>query len=399
MRTRIIVALTIVVSVLPASPVAATLPGGNGRILNEVCYGGAQRCYVRVRNLDAGSGVILTSGEYVRDTALAWSPDGRRILYSRKTFRNGIEFKGLFTIDQNGDNRRKLTERIDGAAAYSPDGDRIAVANRRGIWIMRRDGSRIHRIYDARNDPRPLAPGITWMASGRIAFLSYRNFRSCSSRMKPDVWTIKPDGTGLDRVTRNGFFESNLDSSPNGNRIMYLSLRPCSPVQSRLFSIRVDGTGERRMAHNPKDEPAVYSPDGDYLLQDMRPPEILNTRGEKVRMAAAFGLWQPVLGTKPGTVAMELRRKRSNSERIVIKGRIATKVRGVRIRAILYRHRGGEWEHRYVATAGTGRRGQFDAILEERPPTGRCRLVVHVPRTTEHRRVKETRRFPCDRPR
>jgi hypothetical protein len=399
---KVIIVSAVVAMLLPASPATAAMPGGNGRVLDTLCRSGAnRRCYVRVSNLSGVGKEVLTRGRYVLDLALAWSPDGRRILYSRTTFRNGFDYKGMFTIDQNGENRRKVTEELSGAAAFSPNGKRIAVASSGGVSVIRRDGSHRKFIYDAGDDPSGLAPGVAWLTSGRIAFLSYRNYGTCETGMEPDVWTIKPDGTKLRRVTHNGYGEGGLDASPDGKWLMYESFRPCPGGENHLFRVKLNGSSERRVTRYEEDGLGVFSPDGRHVL--LSRGEIITMSGETVRPAEMFGAWQPVRGTKPGRIALTLKAGRTHSSPkdilyIAIRGRIATKIRGIEVHPVLYQRRNGSWIRLDGDRVATDRRGGFEASVADRPNSGTCRLVVYVPRTTEHRRVKAIRRFPCRRP-
>jgi Tol biopolymer transport system component len=97
----------------------------------------------------------------------SWSPDGRRIVASRRVSATDWD---IYLLDAKGRSVRRLTRgpRQDLSPAWSPDGRRVAFQrqNRQGIWmvwIMNRDGS--HQ--------RPLTGGSTsveqpsWSPDGR----------------------------------------------------------------------------------------------------------------------------------------------------------------------------------------------------------------------------------------
>lgn len=90
------------------------------------------------------------------DTMPDFSPDGRLIAFTSNVTRQGE----IWTIDANGKNRRRLTDRPgdDWAPAFSPDGARIAFHNLEdgGVWMMGADGTGLRRLTSGREpDWRP----------------------------------------------------------------------------------------------------------------------------------------------------------------------------------------------------------------------------------------------------
>ncbi|MDQ2966752.1 MAG: hypothetical protein M3R37_00320 [Actinomycetota bacterium] len=75
----------------------------------------------------------------------AWSPDGRRIAFIR-----GGKRARLWLINSNGSGLRSLHVRVieDSSVAWSPDGRRIAFTprSRRGLYTLNADGGEIRRL-------------------------------------------------------------------------------------------------------------------------------------------------------------------------------------------------------------------------------------------------------------
>jgi Tol biopolymer transport system component len=102
-----------------------------------------------------------------------WSPDGSRIAYVDN--RSDLARDEIWTMSINGTNKRRLVDlgkcagMTDGSGctnglAWSPDGSRLAFHSPSGIYVMRADGSGLHRISTDGDQP-------TWSPDGsRIAF-------------------------------------------------------------------------------------------------------------------------------------------------------------------------------------------------------------------------------------
>lgn len=132
-------------------------------------------------NLDGSSVRRLTANENFED-APAWSPDGKKIVFSRdiraatdatpEEASNGE----IFVMDADGANVKQLTHRpgFDGGAQFSPDGSKIAFYGRTDeghyeIFLMNADGSNLVNLTeDAMEDYSPCwSPDGQWIAFTR----------------------------------------------------------------------------------------------------------------------------------------------------------------------------------------------------------------------------------------
>jgi TolB protein len=148
--------------------------------------------------------IVAASGGRVRCIARygdepSWSPDGRLIVYSG--FGKKI-FTELRVIRPDGTGRRRLVTRMSaGSPGWSRDGRYIAFAGARrtdlrdfSMWIVRRDGTGLRRLHRGGTWNRP-----AWSADGRSVF--YAGFTGKDVHTDLDLFRINRDGTGLVRLT------------------------------------------------------------------------------------------------------------------------------------------------------------------------------------------------------
>lgn len=233
-NTLTAVAIILVVAATGAGPAEATSPGLNGRIAFNRFE--ADHWQVWVANADLSDDVQITQGGFDAFGPV-WSPDRRRIAF-----------------DSN---------RSD------PDpSDEIAVND---VYTMRSDGSGVTKVTDSRGWSGEPA----WSPDGSvIAFSGDRGLVPA----RPAIYVIRPDGTGLRRVTekpRLGSWQSAPRFSPDGRKLVFTEFRPAQPDQggepgvetSALFTINLDGSRLRRItpwSTHPGD--ADWSPDGTRIV-------------------------------------------------------------------------------------------------------------------------------------
>ncbi len=143
----------------------------------------------------------------------SYSPDGKQIVF--RSGRDGP--KNLHIMDRSGKNVRRLTEGdwTDTMCDWSPRGDWITFASDRDenfeVWMVRPDGSGLHKLIGGggRNNHPHFSPGADW-----IVFTSQRAGYSAEEVSLPsqpqpygDLFVVRTDGTGLIRLTHNGFEE------------------------------------------------------------------------------------------------------------------------------------------------------------------------------------------------
>lgn len=188
------------------------------------------------------------------DAEATASPDGKWIVF---TSQRGGDID-LWRMDMDGRNLRQLTRRAgyDGGAVVSPDGKRIAwrtnypvgeagIAKyqdllrqhlvepmQMDLWVMDADGS--NPLQVTKLPGAAFAPIFTPDGKG-LVFASNHHDRQGQGRAF-DLFRIRLDGTGLERLTFTGTFNSFPHFSPDGKQLLWVSGRVMNgPRQYNVF--------------------------------------------------------------------------------------------------------------------------------------------------------------------
>jgi len=240
---------------VPAHPVASWRP-----VVFVSSCGGSFDVYSM---LGDGGGVrrLTTSSAVDRHPSL--SPHGKRIAFLRGDFAHD----DLYVMRDDGGDVRRLTRFAGGveAPAWSPDGSVIAFSayEREGfeskgsdIYTIRPDGTHLHRItrLGVATDP-------SWSPDGkRIVF---------STVKYADLRVIRADGTSLRRLTRvpKGVGDTSPSWSPDGKRIAFVRW---GDVSADVFVVAANGSHLRKVTENCDCRTPAWTPDGKRILFSAR---------------------------------------------------------------------------------------------------------------------------------
>lgn len=198
---------------------------------------------------------------------------------------SGTHQLDIFSVEPNGTGLANITNTPTASSydqesdpAWSPDGSRLAFEagpSPRHLWVMNADGTDRRRVT---TDPYPFGEGDrnpSWSPDGeRIIFSRDLQPGPCSRFECDEIFTVRPDGTGLTRLTNNSLSDGHPVFSPDGQRIAF-SRRLCSGFPDTtcitdIYTMNADGTGETLLTPGgtSSDVDPSWSPDGSAIAFD-----------------------------------------------------------------------------------------------------------------------------------
>ena len=264
-RSLVFICAVLAMTILPRATANATFPGRNGRIVTWAYpeYG----AQIISTNPDGTGRKELTGDEHLNRIP-KYSPDGRQIVYSR-------DYE-LWLMNANGSDKHVLVRR-DGRThggtqgTWAPDGNRIVFIGLRygsGTLYIKRPGHPGVRLITRRRLEGPFLP--MWSPLGdRIIFSSHLGGGVDDAITTKDLWSIRPNGSGLQQVTDTNADEVVADWSPDGRWILF-SRKESPDYRWELWRSHPDGSHQQflRILGDPccVDPYPSYSPNGRLIV-------------------------------------------------------------------------------------------------------------------------------------
>lgn len=207
-------------------------------------------------NADGTNLVRLTTEEGVWDSEPAWSPDGRRIAFTR-IYPKQNRREELWLMNADGNDPHYIG--VEGVAAkWSPDGTQLIYASKRpdqyDIYTCAVDGKDERQLTDA--GANEILPAYSPDGS-RIAFCALTGEMNKPENLKTlEIYTMNPDGSGLLQLTDNECCDGYPRWSPDGSRFVFSSDRH-EAFRWEVYVMNTDGMNIRRVTNSPPGVTAV----------------------------------------------------------------------------------------------------------------------------------------------
>jgi Tol biopolymer transport system component len=181
----------------------------------------------------SGGPVRRLTNNHLPDFQPSWSPSGRRLAFT--SIRTGLS--QIYRMRADGKGQRRLTNALGNcdSPAWSPRGTLIAfhcAMAAEKVSVMRPDGKHIRTLL-RRTETIETRPA--WSPDGRVIAFD-RNLYGPSWRGL-GIWTIRPDGRRLHRITAVG---GDPAFSPDGRWLAFTWPRNGN---QELYKVRASGRG------------------------------------------------------------------------------------------------------------------------------------------------------------
>jgi Tol biopolymer transport system component len=274
-------------------PASATYPGVNGRIAFTAHLSRAEGWQLYSMRPDGSDRRQLTHIRGSSDLSFMpdWSPNGARIVFMSSV----TGHVQLYLVRADGSNLHRVFAdrgRDDLFPTWSPDGhlivfSRVSNATGAGLWSVRPDGSHLERITDASTDH----VGATFTPDGSSIV-----FDRSGDGIIAAIWRMDADGSNLQRLTPVGLRAGFPDVSPDGSKIVF-SDNQNGHLPTSIWIMNIDGSGLTQLTDAGccyQDVRPTFSPDG---------TRILFTTNRNYRRQCCVELWSMHLD---GSHALEL---------------------------------------------------------------------------------------------
>jgi Kelch motif/Galactose oxidase, central domain/WD40-like Beta Propeller Repeat len=218
----------------------------------------------------SGAHEVIPDGD-TDQTAPVWSPDGTRLLY----FDEGK----LFLIDASGGDPQPVDTGCaspclsDSQLTFSSDGARLAFIRESVEPVRNTDLTTVAtmdlasgRVLELRSTDSDGSAVPAWSPDGTHIVYFRAGEKDGGGPVPPRldaIWLVDADGTGLRQLSPMTLAAAYPEWSPDGARILFESI---DGEQQDIYTIRPDGTDVRRLTTDGASVSATWTPDGRILF-------------------------------------------------------------------------------------------------------------------------------------
>lgn len=211
---------------------------------------------IHIADIDGSNMRRLTHEKNVWDSAPAWSPDGKTIIFSREYKEsNGDWQEEIWLMNADGSQQRQI-KALQGRAAEFMTSDKILFQSKSSpsqISIANLDGSNVVRL--TKDDTNNMSPKISPDGT-QIAYLANKDGNQ-------EVYVMSVDGSNNKRLTKNRVEEWDPAWSLDGSKILFSSQNVYGFYD--IYKVNKDGTSIKKILQNGSQSATARYLDKNYL--------------------------------------------------------------------------------------------------------------------------------------
>ena len=230
----------------------------DGQDIAYVLRDGAQQNLI-LRRVATGNETQLTAPETIGYAGLTFSPDGSSIYYTASSKDNQL-YSYLYKIPVQGGQATRLVEDIDTAVSFSPDGKRFAfvrgVPDKREINLVlaNADGSDLKVI--GRKPGQVYAWSLiapAWSPDGNT--IVFTNYQATNRRY---LLAVAPDGSGLREVYKSHDELGRPQWLPDGSGLLVPVREGNLGERGQIWKISFPSAQAERVTNDPRDYSVLW---------------------------------------------------------------------------------------------------------------------------------------------
>ena len=204
--------------------------------------------------------------------SFVWSPDGSKIVFE--------SWGGLVIMDADGRNRKKLPETEGYSPSFNPNGDKITFIMPKGlsceecgsdntdIYMIDANGKNKKRLTNTKGKVK----GFEWSPNGSKIVFTLSEWDRCSGGChekdgNADIYIIDADGRNQEQLTKTPIRDLDASWSPDGDKIIFVSGNNLANINYKIYIMDTDGKNQKKLSTNKEDNfMPVWSPDGKRIV-------------------------------------------------------------------------------------------------------------------------------------